>query len=221
MPTGPVRLVTLGMTSTHQRILTVLSRYLSTVNAQVALNRALRDCNIVSPALTVRELPLLIPQLANSTRLFLSPDKLEGLSRELDDLTRRGQTPETHTIPVRTEEDISRARMITRTLSEDVGASSLTAQKVATIVSELARNIVSYTNGGDIIVDVLDTVPRKLRVQARDNGPGVRNIEDILAGKYKSKSGLGKGLLGVKRLANRFNIQTDERGTFVEALVLL
>src|SRR5262249_46346502 len=143
----------------------------------------------------------------------------EQLSRDLEDLTRRGQTPESHTIPVRSEEDISRARMVTRTLSEDFGASPVTVQKIATIVSELARNIVSYTNGGDIILDVIDTVPRKVRVQARDNGPGVRNIEEILSGNYKSKSGLGKGLLGVRRLANRFDIQTDERGTVVEALV--
>jgi serine/threonine-protein kinase RsbT len=209
------------MTSTHQRLLTLLQRYLSSVNAEVALNRALRECNVLPQQLTVRELAQLIPRLSNSIRLFVAPERQEALNRELDDLSRRGQTPETHTIPVKGEEDISKARMIARTLSEDFGASGVTAQKIATIVSELARNIVSYTSGGDIILGVIDTVPRKVRVQARDNGPGVSNLEDIMSGKYKSKSGLGKGLLGVKRLANRFDIQTDERGTTVEALVWL
>ena len=42
-----------------------------------------------------------------------------------------------------------------------------------------------------------------MAVEAIDQGPGIRNLEEILAGRYKSRSGLGLGILGTKRLADR------------------
>jgi serine/threonine-protein kinase RsbT len=68
---------------------------------------------------------------------------------------------------------------------------------------------------------VLESVPRKVRIQATDRGPGITNLDEIIRGQYKSKTGLGKGLMGVKRLAQRFDIQTDERGTLIDLMVWL
>ena len=44
---------------------------------------------------------------------------------------------------------------------------------------------------------------------------------EVLSGRYRSATGLGRGLLGVKRLADRFNIRTSKSGTHVEAEVNL
>jgi serine/threonine-protein kinase RsbT len=209
------------MTNTHQRLLGVLRRYMSTVNSEAMLGRALRECSVRQEDFTVREVPQVIARLENGIRLFVSLDKQQSLKEDLEGFTKRGDAADTHSIPVLTENDISRARMLARGLAEDFGASSSTAQKIATIVSELARNIVSYTSGGNILVSVVDTLPRRVRILATDHGPGVKNLDVIMAGEYKSKTGLGKGLLGVKRLAQRFDIHTDERGTTIEAWVAL
>jgi serine/threonine-protein kinase RsbT len=209
------------MTTTHQRLLGVLRRYMSTVNSEAMLGRALRDCSLRSEDFTVRELPQVLARLENGIRLFVQPDKQDALKNDLAGFAKKGDAADTHSIPVIGEDDISRARMLARGMAEDFGAGSSTAQKIATIVSELARNIVSYTSGGNITVSVIDTVPKRVRIQASDRGPGVKNLDQIMSGQYKSKTGMGKGLLGVKRLSQRFEIQTDDRGTLIEAWVQL
>jgi serine/threonine-protein kinase RsbT len=102
-----------------------------------------------------------------------------------------------------------------------LGARSLVIQKVATIVSELSRNIVSYTPGGSIELTIVDATPRRIRIRAIDAGKGILDLDAILAGRYRSKTGLGKGILGVKRLADTFEIQTGAAGTHVEVELAL
>ena len=50
-------------------------------------------------------------------------------------------------------------------------------------------------------------------------GPGITNLDEILAGRYRSRSGLGLGILGTKRLADRFSIDSKPTGTHVEVEV--
>jgi serine/threonine-protein kinase RsbT len=92
---------------------------------------------------------------------------------------------------------------------------------VATIVSELARNIFMYTDGGTI--DLVPTAegPPRLLVRAVDRGRGIAHLDEVMSGRYRSKTGLGAGLLGTKRLVDRFEIETGPTGTRVEAEVAL
>jgi serine/threonine-protein kinase RsbT len=121
-------------------------------------------------------------------------------------------------VDVRSEWDVSLARARAREIMTALGAKSYDVVKVMTLVSELARNIVLYTPGG-IVGFTLNESPRGLVVRATDEGSGIPNIDEVLSGRYRSKTGLGKGLLGVKRLATRFTVQTDATGTQVEAEV--
>jgi serine/threonine-protein kinase RsbT len=122
---------------------------------------------------------------------------------------------------VATENDVTRARSIARKMCEGAGAGALALQKCATAVSELARNIIAYTSGGEVELSVRDGSPRMLRVIATDRGQGIADIGLVLSGKYKSRTGLGRGLLGVKRLAEDFSVDTSAAGTRVEALLSL
>jgi serine/threonine-protein kinase RsbT len=74
-----------------------------------------------------------------------------------------------------------------------------------------------YTPGGTIELepDHRDRAPR-LIVRAVDQGGGIGNLEEVMAGRYKSRTGLGAGLLGTKRLADRFRIDTGPHGTRIE-----
>ena len=47
------------------------------------------------------------------------------------------------------------------------------------------------------------------------------DLERVLSGTYRSKTGMGLGLLGVKRLADRFDVRTGPNGTQVEFEVWL
>ena len=58
---------------------------------------------------------------------------------------------------------------------------------------------------------------KRIVVRAIDRGPGIPNLEEVLSGRYRSKTGLGRGLLGTKRLADRFDITSTISGTHVVA----
>jgi serine/threonine-protein kinase RsbT len=123
-------------------------------------------------------------------------------------------------LDIRTEWDISVARARAREISTALGARSLDVVKIMTLVSELTRNIVMYTSGGGIVFTPAQN-PRSLGVRATDSGPGIPNVAEVLSGNYRSKTGLGKGLVGVKRLATQFTIETNANGTHIQVEVRL
>jgi serine/threonine-protein kinase RsbT len=120
-------------------------------------------------------------------------------------------------VPIRVEDDIVKARLEGRRLAALAGFSTIGVTRLMTAISEVARNIVLYAGQGQIEVT---TVKRGIEIVARDRGPGIANLDDVLAGNYKSRLGMGLGLRGVKKLAETFEIQTAPgRGTTVRFMV--
>ena len=125
---------------------------------------------------------------------------------------------ESVTLHIKSERDLAEALMETRRLCQSWRVRPVTQQKIATVVSELARNIVSYTPGGTVELIPKESGPRpSLLIRATDRGGGIPNLDEIMAGRYRSKTGLGKGLLGSKRLADRFEVRSGSNGTVIEA----
>lgn len=104
--------------------------------------------------------------------------------------------------------------MFAREASHLVGLRGYPAQKIVTAVSELARNIARYVGEGRVRIRI-DTDINRIVIVAEDNGGGIANLEEILAGRYKSRTGLGRGILGVRNLADHFDITTSSEGTTV------
>lgn len=125
------------------------------------------------------------------------------------------------TIVLTTEHDIPRARQVAREICEALGTRALTQQRLVTIVSELGRNMVLYAGGGQITLRPPLSSNRRVLVLAVDHGPGIPNLPEILAGKYKSRSGLGLGIVGTKRLADSFHIETGRHGTEIRVEVIV
>ncbi len=100
------------------------------------------------------------------------------------------------------------------------GALGFTLQdqaRIATAVSEIARNALEYASGGKVeyIADVHQ--PQSLLIRVSDRGPGIRDLDVILAGRYRSQHGLGIGITGSRRLMDEFDIDTRiGEGTTVE-----
>jgi serine/threonine-protein kinase RsbT len=81
---------------------------------------------------------------------------------------------------------------------------------LATAISEIARNITTYANRGEVLIDIVRDARgrRGVRVVARDEGPGIENLERALTDGYTTGGGLGLGLPGARRLVDEFEIQT-------------
>jgi serine/threonine-protein kinase RsbT len=206
--------------SLYQQLIAVLTRYMSGVNAHGVVGRAVRHSLLDQEQLSSRDLEAMMPTLDRGIRLFVEASRQPQLLAEIEALGgRKGLT--TQSVNIRTEQDISQARVMARTMCEGARARSFVAQKVATVVSELARNIVSYTPGGAIELMLSNDGHARILVRATDTGTGIANLDEVMSGRYKSSTGLGRGLLGVKRLADKFNVKTGKSGTQIEAEVML
>lgn len=193
------------------------------MTSDTVLRTALKDARLTPDQVSAEHMPLLRTHLDRGIRLFVAAGRQSQLRSELTELTEGASAAPlpSQTVAITRESDISEARMAARALCSALGARSLVAQKVTTIVSELARNIVSYTEGGQIELSVDDSTPRRVRVAAIDSGHGIANLDEIFSGRYKSSTGMGKGILGVKRLANTFDIRTGSTGTHIEVSISL
>ena len=124
-------------------------------------------------------------------------------------------SPDTTVVLIRSEADMNATRVFAREICKLVEMQGYAAQKVVTAVSELARNIARYAGEGRVCFRI-DTDAGSIVVVAEDHGPGIEALDVILAGAYRSRTGLGRGLIGVKKLATQFVIETSPSGTRVE-----
>lgn len=212
---------------TDDRITKVLGKYMPERSARALISQARRATGIEHSDLEARDLSALFVALERQAATLLDRWTRALLHGELEFELASSTSGVVATAPiasdfvdVRSEWDVSVARARSREIMTALGAKSYEVVKVMTLVSELARNIVLYTTGGRIAFEPLQS-PRSLLVRATDDGPGIVNLDEVLAGRYRSKTGLGKGLLGVKRLSSRFTIHTDSAGTRIEAEVRL
>jgi len=105
--------------------------------------------------------------------------------------------------------DIVAARLEGRELAAQAGFSSIDLTVIATAISELARNIVEYARTGEMILSVIQEGNRKgFRVEARDEGPGIPDVELAMQDGYSTGGGLGLGLPGTRRLMDEFLINS-------------
>ena len=111
------------------------------------------------------------------------------------------------TFPVRSGEDVVKARQIVRSRAMEAGFSLVEQTKIVTAASELARNTVIYGSGGEMRVERLSQGKRTgLRLTFEDKGPGIADIELALRDGYTSGNGLGLGLNGARKLSHEFDI---------------
>ena len=133
-----------------------------------------------------------------------------------------GAATNTKKLLIEQEKDIATARLEAWSEAVRIGLSKFTSVKVATAVSELARNIVFYAGKGTVeLRTVRDDKGQNLQIIASDQGSGITpaKLEEIWAGTYKSQRGMGKGLVAVKKLVDEFQLDTGAgRGTTVTCM---
>jgi serine/threonine-protein kinase RsbT len=113
--------------------------------------------------------------------------------------------------------DITVARQLGRKLASDVGLAESECTLLATAISEVARNIVDHARRGELLFKIIENgVKRGLQVIARDDGPGIPDVQRAMQYGYSTAGGLGVGLPGAKWLMDEFAIDsTVGQGTQV------
>jgi signal transduction histidine kinase/CheY-like chemotaxis protein len=117
---------------------------------------------------------------------------------------------------VRYELDVVLARQRARTIAAALKFDVQAQTRIATAVSEVVRNAFQYAGGGSIDFEIENGAERMLLISVRDSGRGIPNLDEILGGKYVSKTGMGLGMIGAKRLLDHFQVETNNAsGTVV------
>ena len=109
---------------------------------------------------------------------------------------------------IRYEHDVVLARQRARQVAGALKFDSQDQTRIATAVSEIARNAFQYAGGGIVEFRIEKEPEPALQISISDRGRGISNVREILDGKYVSKTGMGLGLLGAQRLMDFFRIDT-------------
>jgi serine/threonine-protein kinase RsbT len=89
--------------------------------------------------------------------------------------------------------------------------------KLITAVSELARNMLRYAGGGEVLLEIITRGRENgVRLQFKDKGPGIADIQLAMKDGYSTTKSMGLGLPGAKRLVSEFNLASEvNKGTTV------
>ena len=98
-------------------------------------------------------------------------------------------------------------------ITEADAVSAMWLTLIAAAISELARNIVRYADHGEMVMRA--DHDGMMFVIARDQGPGIPDMQAALRTGYSTSGGLGLGLPGVRRIADHFEIVSNSSGTTV------
>jgi signal transduction histidine kinase len=117
------------------------------------------------------------------------------------------------TVVLEQEHDAVLARQRTLQIGGLLGMGLQDQTRMATAVSELARNVLRYTPGGRVEYILDDDREPMFCARVSDTGKGIAHIKTIMGGCYVSPSGMGIGIIGTSRMVDHFELQTGEQGT--------
>ncbi len=124
-------------------------------------------------------------------------------------------TTKLHSVILHSEEDVVAVRRQARAIAGLLGFDENDRTRIATAVSEIARNAYHYGSGG-LAEFLVDAAEATYTVRISDCGPGIPDLKKILNGAYRSKTGMGLGLIGARRLMDDFRVESEPgKGTVV------
>lgn len=119
---------------------------------------------------------------------------------------------------IKTESDIVTIRQKSRDIAQKLGFSSISQTKIATAVSEIARNAVIYGKGGAVTFSLEDWKSKQaFIIEIIDEGPGIKDLDAVWEGRVASQRGMGMGIIGSRRILSDLQIVSEPgKGTRVK-----
>jgi serine/threonine-protein kinase RsbT len=120
-------------------------------------------------------------------------------------------------LSISSDSDLLAARQQARAIAFDMGFSLTAVVGIVTALSEMTRNMLNYAGRGELAIEsIRDGDRRGILITARDEGPGIVDLQKAMMDGYSTSGGLGMGLPGIKRLMDSFEIRTEpKKGTTV------
>jgi serine/threonine-protein kinase RsbT len=113
------------------------------------------------------------------------------------------------TIEILCEADIVVARVRAKALAETMGFGYMDQTRIATAVSELARNAFQFAGKGKVTITSVERGEKRgMEIVVEDHGPGIKDLELVMTGGHSTSGGLGMGLSGSKKLMDEFAVKT-------------
>ena len=215
------------MKTVEKEIGSILSGTISSITQRSIFNRLGGLATTPIQQLTANDRATIMQELESSVRLFARSNSSQLIASCAKALSPGPGGPTSAaagggaaaTVPmtpkklsIEQEKDIATARLEAWSEAVRIGLSKFASVKVATAVSELARNIVFYAGKGFVELRSVkdDRGVLGLQIIAADQGPGIppAKLDEIWAGTYKSQRGMGKGLVAVKKLVDDFHLDT-------------
>jgi serine/threonine-protein kinase RsbT len=216
------------MKTVETEIGAILTGTISSITQRSIFNRLGGLAKMSLAQLSAADRLTIMTELENSVRLFArsnSPALIASCARVLNSASATGvggsaagaaaaggilAAPKK--LAIEQEKDIATARLEAWGEAVRIGLSKFASVKVATAVSELARNIIFYAEKGSVELRAVkdERGVHGLQIVATDQGPGIApaKLEEIWSGTYKSQRGMGKGLVAVKKLVDDFQLDT-------------
>jgi serine/threonine-protein kinase RsbT len=114
------------------------------------------------------------------------------------------------------ESDIVAARQRAREMARRLDFGAVDQSRIATAVSELARNVVRHATGGKGSVRLRSVRSKDgrtgIEIVVSDAGPGIPDVERAMRRGYTSGKGYGLGLPGAKRLMDEMEVSSEAGG---------
>lgn len=204
-------------------VLEALGRYFPAEIARAIHASTLRRARLESAALTNGALTSFVSALEQSLPMYIVDPARRGeclgaVRRLLPASIAEEASVVTTTVRIRSAREVLHASDTARQTARRIGFSALDQTKIATAVSELARNILLYVGDGEVTVSVVTAPRRGIQIVASDTGKGIDDVSLVMDADYRSRTGMGKGLKGTKRLMDQLEIATRPgAGTTVTA----
>jgi serine/threonine-protein kinase RsbT len=214
------------------RVMGALKPYFSPPIAKALLGMSMRRANLPADGLTFESIPTVVGALERALPAYIADqgrrnDCLQALRRLLALAPRAAGTNgaahgsiakvaafgappiPTITVVIRSADDVTSACEGAREIARQVGFSHVDQTKVATAVSELARNILLYAGSGEVRLSGVSAPRRGIEAAAVDRGPGIADVAVVMSNSYRSRTGMGMGLKGAKRLTDSFELTSS------------
>lgn len=132
----------------------------------------------------------------------------------------RTATP-SRTVAIEAESDIVAARQAGRDTARQLGFGMADQTRLATAISELARNVIRYAGEGTCtIFNESNRDMARVRVAIEDHGPGIPDVDEAMAEGFSTNNSLGVGLPAAKKLVNEFEIKSEPGHTIITVAIV-
>lgn len=203
----------------HSEVGLVIRGYLSDPNTTAVLAAFAAASGITAPQLDPSHIAALCSHVERVLGIFgVRGDRRAECLQRLRALGSRAPSGREGPLMVliESEADIVHARSMGQEVCRSLGFTMLGQTKVATAISELARNIFQYAGRGRVELRPMNGDPPGIEITALDEGPGILDLKRVMSPTYRSTSGLGVGLRGTRRMMDHFEVSSRPgKGTTV------